>query len=245
MNKEVVEIIGEDTGQFLDVDVEENGTVVGRYLRLKVRIDIRQPLRRGITMEIEEEGEEKRWCPLEYEFLPEFCYSCGVIGHTEKSCVVGSPTGESRQYNKDLRVVPRRRRFLGEFKTKQTGGGAKEPSNPRSHGDWRRDKEDRLHLGRGGGNHVGNKEELVNPSAVICDGREQAMVQKVEDVIEHMQSLHATIHMGNNTKESEGKMPATAKKGTVTYKRRPHTDKSEQILNSMTLEVGKKRGAQC
>jgi hypothetical protein len=45
MNKEVIEIIGEDTCQFLDVDVEENGTVVGRYLRLKVRIDIRQPLR--------------------------------------------------------------------------------------------------------------------------------------------------------------------------------------------------------
>jgi hypothetical protein len=98
-------------------------------------------------------------------------------------------------------------------------------------------------LGRGGGNHVGNKEELVNPSAVICDGREQAMVQKAENVIEHMQSLHATIHVGNSTKESKGKRPATAKKGTGTYKRRPRTDKSEQISNSMTLEVGNKRGA--
>jgi hypothetical protein len=60
MNKEVAEIIGEDIGQFLDVDVEENGTVAGRYLRLKVWINIRQPLRPGITVEIEEEGEEKR-----------------------------------------------------------------------------------------------------------------------------------------------------------------------------------------
>jgi hypothetical protein len=70
---------------------------------------------------------------------------------------------------------------------------------------------------------VGNKEELVNPSAVICDGREQAMVQKAENVIEHMQSLHATIHVGNSTKESKGKRPATTKKGTGTYKRRPRT----------------------
>jgi hypothetical protein len=135
MNKEVAEIIGEDIGQFLDVDVEENGTVAGRYLRLKVWINIRQPLRRGITVEIEEEGEEKRCCTLEYKFLPEFCYSCGVIGHTKRSCAVRSTAGESCQYNKDLCVVPPRRHFLGEFKAKQTGGGAKEPSNPRSHGD--------------------------------------------------------------------------------------------------------------
>jgi hypothetical protein len=92
--------------------VEENGIVAGRYLRLKVRIDIRQPLRRGITVEIEEEGEEKRWCPLEYEFLSEFCYSCGVIDHIEWSCAVGFAAGESRQYNKDLRVVPPKKGFL-------------------------------------------------------------------------------------------------------------------------------------
>jgi hypothetical protein len=29
---------------------------------------------------------------------------------------------------------------------------------------------------------VGNKDELVNPSAVIYDGHEQAMVQEEEDV---------------------------------------------------------------
>jgi hypothetical protein len=35
MNKEVAEIIGEDIGQLLDVDAEENGTTTGHYLRLK------------------------------------------------------------------------------------------------------------------------------------------------------------------------------------------------------------------
>jgi hypothetical protein len=35
MNKEVAEIIGEDIGQLLDVDAEENGTTIGHYLRLK------------------------------------------------------------------------------------------------------------------------------------------------------------------------------------------------------------------
>jgi hypothetical protein len=59
-------------------------------------------------------------------------------------------------------------------------------------------------------------------------------VQEVEDVTEHKQSLHATIHMGNSTKESKGKRHAIAKKGTDTYKRRPRIDKSELISNSMT-----------
>jgi hypothetical protein len=44
MNKEVAEIIGEDIGRFLNVDAEENGTVTCHYLRLKVWINIRQPL---------------------------------------------------------------------------------------------------------------------------------------------------------------------------------------------------------
>jgi hypothetical protein len=108
MNRDVEEIIGEEVAQFLDVDAEDNGMAAGRYLRLKVRIDIRQPLMQGITTEIDDEGEEKRWCPLEYEFLPEFCYSCGIIGYTDKNCVVRTPPGEMHQYGKNLRVMPPR-----------------------------------------------------------------------------------------------------------------------------------------
>lgn len=73
-------------GQFLDVDVEENGTAAGRYMRIKVRINIQIPLMRGVTLDLEEENEEALWCPLEYEFLPDFCYGCRVIGRVDKSC---------------------------------------------------------------------------------------------------------------------------------------------------------------
>jgi hypothetical protein len=43
MNKEAAEIIGEEMGQFLDLDAGENSTMTGCYLRLKVQMDIRQP----------------------------------------------------------------------------------------------------------------------------------------------------------------------------------------------------------
>jgi hypothetical protein len=69
MNRSVAEIIGSEVGKFLDVDVEENGTAVGRYLRIKIQIDIRIPIMRGVTIDIEEERGEERWCPFEYEFF--------------------------------------------------------------------------------------------------------------------------------------------------------------------------------
>jgi hypothetical protein len=50
MNGEVAEIIGNEVGELMDVDVEENGMTVGQYLRVKVRIDIRRPLMCGVTM---------------------------------------------------------------------------------------------------------------------------------------------------------------------------------------------------
>jgi hypothetical protein len=55
MNHTMAKIIGNEVGIFLDVDVEENGIAVGRYIRIKILIDIRFPIMRGVTIDIEEE----------------------------------------------------------------------------------------------------------------------------------------------------------------------------------------------
>ncbi|KAF7086202.1 hypothetical protein CFC21_089524 [Triticum aestivum] len=104
MNVESGRLIGDEIGEALVVDVEEDGTAYGQFLRVKVCIDITKPLMRGILIEEEEvqEGTEYveieedddsgmkiirmfRWCPFQYEFLPDLCYACGIIGHVEKS----------------------------------------------------------------------------------------------------------------------------------------------------------------
>ncbi|CAO2188550.1 unnamed protein product [Urochloa humidicola] len=118
MHKATGEAIGEEIGEFVEMDKEEDGTAVGRYLRIKVRLDIRKPLMRGVTVVGEDEkGREKPlWCPLVYEFLPDFCYTCGIIGHIDKQCSIKLKKGEVQQFNKSLRFIPERRRV-------EDGGG--------------------------------------------------------------------------------------------------------------------------
>jgi hypothetical protein len=121
MNKATGEAIGKEMGDFLSMDKDEDNTAVGRYLRIKVRIDIRKPLMRGVTLCVGKE-EKSLWCPVVYEFLPDFCYTCGIIGHIDKVCSQKLKEGEEQQFSKNLRFIPERRRGDDTGRDK-TGGG--------------------------------------------------------------------------------------------------------------------------
>jgi hypothetical protein len=113
MNKATGEAIGKEMGDFLSMDKDEDNTAVGRYLRIKVRIDIRKPLMRGVTLCVGKE-EKSLWCPVVYEFLPKFCYTCGIIGHIDKVCSQKLKEGEEQQFSKKLRFIPERRGVILE-----------------------------------------------------------------------------------------------------------------------------------
>lgn len=116
MCREVGEAIGEELGEVMDVDARADGRAMGKFLRVKVRINIKEPLMRGFTREDEDDGQaeerrkmkganvrgnaedEENWCPFEYEYLPDFCYICGIIGHIDKACRVSLKRGEKAQY---------------------------------------------------------------------------------------------------------------------------------------------------
>ena len=55
-------------------------------------------------MESGEEEEDRDWCRFEYEFLPDFCYTCGIIGHGEKDCATKVKKGERSQFGRWLRA---------------------------------------------------------------------------------------------------------------------------------------------
>ncbi|CAI9090089.1 OLC1v1024779C1 [Oldenlandia corymbosa var. corymbosa] len=68
------------------MDADHN--CIGRFLRLKVNINIKQPLIR--VLHFDHEGKEIK-IPLQYERLAEWCYHYGIIGHVEYGCPTKSP----------------------------------------------------------------------------------------------------------------------------------------------------------
>jgi hypothetical protein len=104
MNRETGEAVGDAAGEFLEVDVGEDGMAVGEYLRVKVKLNITNPLLRGMMVQVGADKREK-WCPFEYEFLPVFCYTCGLIGHDDSSCATKLGRGESQQFGRWMRAT--------------------------------------------------------------------------------------------------------------------------------------------
>lgn len=64
----------------------------------------------------DEATEKMKWCPLVYEYLPDFCYTCGLIGHTDRLCEVQVPKGVVQQFSRALRFIPEKKKLGEEFR---------------------------------------------------------------------------------------------------------------------------------
>ncbi|XP_073360407.1 uncharacterized protein [Aegilops tauschii subsp. strangulata] len=58
MNRDTGELIGKDFHDLVEVDVGHDGKAAGKFLRIKVKLDIKLPLMRGFVLEREEEKTE-------------------------------------------------------------------------------------------------------------------------------------------------------------------------------------------
>jgi hypothetical protein len=117
---------------------------------MKVKLNIKQPLRRGQMVQVGEDGRE-RWCPFEYEFLPAFCWTCGFIGHVYKTCNTVLKKGEEQQYGSWLKYKPTQKK---SFEEDGRFGGSQRKNDGRSYGfgngsksgseslSWRKDSTD-------------------------------------------------------------------------------------------------------
>ena len=74
--------LGDVLGKYMEVDSNE-GNRMGKFLRVKVEIDLRKPLKRGTVVKYQ--GKSLR-IYFKYERLPTFCFVCGCIGHQIKDC---------------------------------------------------------------------------------------------------------------------------------------------------------------
>ncbi|XBI88935.1 hypothetical protein VPH35_026825 [Triticum aestivum] len=135
LNAGAGEIIGDEVREFMDTEVAVDAVSRLRILRVKIRLNIKEPLWRGITVHDEDklcaggggsqvDGQEKKkeedegkWCPFSYEFIPDFCHTCGIIGHTDKSCSTKLTQGEVQQWGSWLSWKPAKRVDWGSDST--------------------------------------------------------------------------------------------------------------------------------
>lgn len=82
-SKEVGWKLGSLFPKCLNVILPENGSKLGRMLKLLVEVNLSKPLLRGTKLKLEQ---ELLWVDFKYEMLPTFCFYCGIVGHQEKNC---------------------------------------------------------------------------------------------------------------------------------------------------------------
>ncbi|KAL5824982.1 hypothetical protein ACOSQ3_021045 [Xanthoceras sorbifolium] len=85
MTKEIGQFLGEQLGVFKEIDLGASGDNFGKYLRVRVSIDISKPLRRILRVNFSNDGKETVML-LRYERLLEYCFHCGAIRHTFREC---------------------------------------------------------------------------------------------------------------------------------------------------------------
>lgn len=73
--------LGNFFGEFLEYDTKNNASIWREYMRVRIRIDVRKPLKPKKKI-VKKDGTEFT-VTCKYERLGEFCFSCGMVTHTD------------------------------------------------------------------------------------------------------------------------------------------------------------------
>lgn len=101
--------LGNLFGSFISYDPNNNSSVWRECMRIKICVDIRQPLKRKKKICRKNGSESIVNC--KYERLGDFCFVCGQVSHTERFCGLKLSlkiTGEAREWGPWLRAPARR-----------------------------------------------------------------------------------------------------------------------------------------
>jgi hypothetical protein len=101
--------IGASIGIVEHINTDAEGIGWGKFLRVKILLDLKKPLPRGRKINIDG---TITWITFQYERLPKFCFQCEVISHGKMGCPKrsGLHQQEQNQYGPWLRAAspPRR-----------------------------------------------------------------------------------------------------------------------------------------
>lgn len=117
MSESVGKQLGDFFGEFLEYDHKNNGSIWREYMRIRVRLDVRRPLKRKKKI-VKRNGSEVI-VSCKYERLGDFCFTCGVMTHTERYCRKFLNRGSvelDKEWGSWLRAQPRRSAGPGKSK---------------------------------------------------------------------------------------------------------------------------------
>jgi hypothetical protein len=135
--KELAEKVARKVGDPpIKVIVNEGVPNSSKYLRARVHVDVNKPLVRIVPITLK----ERKVYPVLYEKLPEFCYFCGLIGHSVTECGDGVHEEDKCQWGEWIKVI---------F----------EPNNPPGGGRGSAGRSGPFGRGRGGGRGSGEPHE--------------------------------------------------------------------------------------
>ncbi|XP_073135877.1 F-box/kelch-repeat protein At3g23880-like [Henckelia pumila] len=85
MTIDIGTLIGNAVGESIGVEADDSGQCLGPFMRIRVLMDITKPLRRVVHLPVGSAGASVA-VALRYERLPDYCYTCGLIGHVARKC---------------------------------------------------------------------------------------------------------------------------------------------------------------
>lgn len=86
MSMKVAHVVGDYVGAFEKADPRNFDGGCKEFMRVRVRVDVTQPLKR--RMKLKREGGDWFFAEFKYERLPTFCFVCGRLGHSERFCAL-------------------------------------------------------------------------------------------------------------------------------------------------------------
>jgi hypothetical protein len=90
-------------GVVVRMDVDGDGESSGPYLRACVSVEVDKPLRRGVMLKPNKTAKPE-WFEIQFEKLPFYCFSCGIMGHTKIECPTQAPRNGLGKLPYDVRL---------------------------------------------------------------------------------------------------------------------------------------------
>lgn len=117
MSETVGKQLGNFFGEFMEYDPKNSNSIWREYMRIRIRLDVRRPLKRKKKITRRDGSAFVVLC--KYERLGEFCFVCGMLTHTERFCRKNLESKEeyvTRDWGSWLWAPPRRMGMQGKSK---------------------------------------------------------------------------------------------------------------------------------